>query len=656
MSAAAAAMSAAEAEAARRRQAMAALVAAKDSGGVAGGRRLNWRSVKLMCPECRCPLAAADHPTLAPLLDSEDEMKDDDAAGKKAEQQKQQQQQQRRQQQQLKQQQQQRLGRGEWGKENDEEDEIAAGDLFECVHPAKTTTSPEGKAVGEQGGGRLCAPRLLRRCGEDGGDHIRPEGSKHWLALCGRSSGAGQWKMIHIEKKNKKKENTGTITTTTTTTTMTGQASGCSPFPLRRAGLRPRPQRRRSDSGRKGAGRDARKAELGNSRSSSREKQKQQQQQQQQQQHGYGCSNVNTSDSAGDEEGTSREWQRHSQHVKRAESEESGVAQQQELPQSAPMNAKERRKMTRGDAGGRGSSSGGLLDTTGETTQWRPPTLLYTTPLLLPMLPMPPPPLQLPTSETRATPLVPATSSGARAASWLERSRAGGRLPIGLSSSSSSGRCSCSRRHPWRRRTRSRESTTSGGRRGTAPAAMVRGAPRRGEVVFNWNVARLKKVHGGYDGWVVDGDHDHNTDDNENAADGNGAIARAENALGRAASTKYIDQRDSRRSWSVARASQGRTSNTRGAAAGVEQEQKEHGGGGGGGARQRRRRRSGASSWRCCAGTARRWTGARWRRLWRKICSAGGPGGASGEMARPTRGCWWTVRLRLYPTPEPDQS
>ena len=35
----------------------------------------------------------------------------------------------------------------------------------------------------------------------DGGDYIRPKGSPHWLALCGRSSGCGQWKMIHVEPK-----------------------------------------------------------------------------------------------------------------------------------------------------------------------------------------------------------------------------------------------------------------------------------------------------------------------------------------------------------------------------------------------------------------------------------------------------------------------
>lgn len=44
---------------------------------------------------------------------------------------------------------------------------------------------------------------LLSSMCRDGGDYIRPLGSSYWLALCGRSSGCGQWKMVHIEKAGK---------------------------------------------------------------------------------------------------------------------------------------------------------------------------------------------------------------------------------------------------------------------------------------------------------------------------------------------------------------------------------------------------------------------------------------------------------------------
>lgn len=34
----------------------------------------------------------------------------------------------------------------------------------------------------------------------DGGEYIKPEGSKYWLPICGRSSGVGQWKILHFER------------------------------------------------------------------------------------------------------------------------------------------------------------------------------------------------------------------------------------------------------------------------------------------------------------------------------------------------------------------------------------------------------------------------------------------------------------------------
>ena len=62
----------------RRNRAMAALMVATRSSGGGGGvstttrPHLDWRAVRLSCPECRSMLGAADHPFLAALLDHED--------------------------------------------------------------------------------------------------------------------------------------------------------------------------------------------------------------------------------------------------------------------------------------------------------------------------------------------------------------------------------------------------------------------------------------------------------------------------------------------------------------------------------------------------------------------------------------------------------
>jgi hypothetical protein len=150
-------------------------------------------------------------------------------------------------------------------------------------------------------------------------------------------------------------------------------------------------------------------------------------------------------------------------------------------------------------------------------------------------------------------------------------------------------------------------------------------------------VARLKKVHGGYDGWVVDDDHDHNTDDNENAADGNGAIARAENASAKGPPAPSISTREATGgSWSVAQGVA--ESNLKTLAARQqeqEQEQKEHEGGGGGGAQQRRRRQKQGEQLAMLRGDGATVDGgAMAASLAGDMFRGGARGSASGEMAR----------------------
>ena len=153
----------------------------------------SWRTVRLACPECRHELNAADHLALEPLLDeprptqpslsappaqpapfkfpSPPHLDTTDVRQCAAE------------------------------ESTPGEAAIMPGDLFEVVHYKGNHFRRKAGAWDSKVPGGYVPKGYTGVVEEwDGYDYIRPIGSPHWLALCGRSSGCGQWKMIHIER------------------------------------------------------------------------------------------------------------------------------------------------------------------------------------------------------------------------------------------------------------------------------------------------------------------------------------------------------------------------------------------------------------------------------------------------------------------------
>ena len=153
-----------------------------------------WRSMPLSCPACRTSLKALDHPAIAPYLDTGREAsttslrdlsalppreKMKPAARSEAED----------------------AAEADVGS-SALEDAILPGDVFECVHYKGNHFRRKAGHWDSKIPGGFVPKGFHGVVAEwDGGDYIRPEddgveGHRGWLALCGRSSGCGQWKMV----------------------------------------------------------------------------------------------------------------------------------------------------------------------------------------------------------------------------------------------------------------------------------------------------------------------------------------------------------------------------------------------------------------------------------------------------------------------------